>query len=184
MNLIGNLLVAPPSVTDYFWQNSVIMVTEHHIKGSIGIMINKPSSYTIRELGVQLGLNFDLLPGYAYIGGPVHTSSLSILHSNDWRCNNTMKINEQFSLSSSNDMLAKFEKNDMPHQWRMFAGMCCWRPAQLHAEIKGIAPYRHETSWCVASSSHDLVFESDNSDQWVSSIEQAGIDFAQSILPC
>jgi putative AlgH/UPF0301 family transcriptional regulator len=93
-----------------------------------------------------------------------------------------MKINSQFSLSSSEDMLAKFEKNDIPQQWRLFAGMCSWSPSQLQDEIKGIAPYKHETSWCLASSSHDLVFESDNIDQWDASIEQAGMDFAQSIL--
>ena len=82
MNLIGKLLIAPPVVKGNLWYKTVIMVTEHHRSGSIGLIINKRSPVTVNELGERLGLDIDL-PGFVYIGGPISPKSLSIIHSNE-----------------------------------------------------------------------------------------------------
>lgn len=182
MDLIGNLLIAPPSVKGNFWYKTVIMVTEHHKQGSIGIVLNKRSELTIADLGIQLNLDLDDIPGYVYIGGPVSQKSLSIIHSNEWSCSNTMRLNKYFSISSSIDMLPKFERGDLPRHWRMFVGMCGWAHQQLDNEIHGNHPYKHETSWCLATSNIDLVFDSDNKEQWAASLEQSGLEFAQNVL--
>lgn len=182
MKLVGNLLIAPPSVKGNFWYKTVIMVTEHHDQGSIGIVLNKRSDLTVAELGHQLNLDLDNVPGYVYIGGPVSQKSLSIIHSNEWSCNNTLKLNKYFSISSSSDMLSKFQDGILPREWRMFVGMCGWAHKQLDNEINGVHPYKHETSWCISSSSLNLVFESDNKEQWAAALEQSGIEFAQNIL--
>ena len=76
MNLIGNLLIAPPAVKVNFWYKTVIMITEHHREGSVGLVLNKRSQMSIKDFGEQL--NYDLnLPGFVYLGGPVNVKSLS-----------------------------------------------------------------------------------------------------------
>lgn len=181
MNLTSSLIIAPPSVTDNFWYKTVIMITEHHPRGSIGLILNKKSSVSITDFADRLGLYIDL-PGFVYIGGPVNPTSLSIIHTPDWATTNSMKINKHFSLSSSADMLPRFAEGDCPSRWRIFSGMCSWMPAQLENEIHGNPPYHHNTSWCLAQSDQSLVFDNDLSDQWTTAITQSGIEFARNIL--
>lgn len=181
MNLTSSLLIAPPSVTDNFWYKTVIMVTEHHKRGSIGLILNKPSRTSITDFADRLELYIDL-PGFIYIGGPVNPTSLSIIHSPDWTTKNSMKINKHFSLSSSEEMLPRFAEGDYPRHWRIFSGMCSWLPNQLEKEINGTPPYHHNTSWCLSQSEHSLVFDNDSSDQWVAALEQSGVEFARNIL--
>lgn len=181
MNLVGNLLIAPPSVKGNFWYKTVIMITEDHESGSMGLVLNKRSNMTIGEFGEQLG--FDIpLEGFVYLGGPVNVKSLSFLHTNDWRCSNTMRINKQLSLSSSEEILPRLAVGDTPQFWRLFLGTCGWGPKQLISEIKGIPPWNQNTSWCTAKSDLPLVFDSDLKDQWIQSLERSGQEFAQNML--
>ena len=181
MNIVGNLIIAPPAVKGNFWHKTVIMITEHHGQGSVGLVLNKRSQMSIVEFGEQLGHQLDV-PGFVYLGGPVNVKSLSFLHSNDWTCKNTMQINDEFSISSADDILPRLAMGDRPEQWRLFLGMCGWSPGQLVGEIKGQEPWNKETSWCLASADHELVYESDAKDQWCNALDRSGLEFAQSIL--
>lgn len=181
MNLVGNLLIAPPAVKGNFWDKTVIMVTEHHNQGSIGVVLNKRGNLSIKEFGDQLGFALNV-PGFVYVGGPINSKSLSLLHSNEWYSKNTMKINDTFSLSSADDILPRMAMGDSPIYWRMFLGMCGWSPGQLEAEIKGKHPWDHNTSWCYTKSNIDIVFGSDNKDQWASALDNSALEFAQNIL--
>jgi putative transcriptional regulator len=181
MTHVGNLLIAPPTIKDSFWHKTVIIVTEHHHHGSIGLVLNKRSHYTIAEFGQQLNIPLNI-PGYVYMGGPVNPQSLSLLHSAEWCCSNTMQLNQQFSVSSAEDVLPKLSGGDRPMYWRLFLGMCGWGPGQLVNEIKGVAPYKHQNSWCTASADHDVVFENDSKDQWCKALDRSGSEFSQNIL--
>ena len=181
MNIIGNLLIAPPAVKGNFWYKTVILITEHHQAGSVGIVLNKRSQMSVKEFGEQLGFELDV-PGFVYLGGPVNVKSLSFLHSSEWTSKNTMRINNEFSLSSADDILPRLAMGDRPERWRLFLGMCGWAHGQLVSEIKGAPPNHKETSWCLSSSNTDLVFGSDNKDQWCSALDRSGLEFAQNIL--
>lgn len=177
----GNLLIAPPVVKGSFWYKTVIMVTESHVEGTVGLVLNKRSQLSIKEFGNQL--NFDLdYPGFVYQGGPVNVKSLSFLHSSEWSCKNTMLVNKDFAVSSADDILPRLAMGDQPKRWRIFLGMCGWGPGQLESEIKGTPPWNRNTSWCLSSSDPDLVFNLDNKDQWVAALDRSGLEFAQNIL--
>lgn len=177
MELIGNLLIAPPSVKGTFWYKTVLMVTEHHHTGSVGLVLNKRSSLSLREFGEQLGHDLDM-PGFVYQGGPLNSKSLTLLHTNEWSCKNTLRINDEFSISSADDILPKLSEGDCPEQWRLFLGMAGWAPGQLLSEIKGSTA----ASWCTANSELELVFGSDNKDQWCNALDRSGQEFAQTML--
>ncbi len=42
MNLQNHFLIAMPSLTDPYFEQSVVYVCEHNEKGAMGIVINKP----------------------------------------------------------------------------------------------------------------------------------------------
>lgn len=180
-NLVGNLLIAPPSVKGNFFQKTVVLLTEHHNTGSIGLVLNKPSQMTLKEFAKQNGVIMDM-PGYVHIGGPVNVKALTMLHSNDWHCNNTLKINDQFSISSSHEILTKIAMGHIPKSWRIFVGLCGWSKGQLQSELEGVAPYDKNLSWLTATSNDEIVFEHDGQEQWTESIELSGSEFAQKLL--
>jgi putative transcriptional regulator len=179
--LIGNLLIAPPAVKGNFWYKTVVMITENHNDGTVGLVLNKRSQMSVKEFGEQLGFHIDL-PGFVYLGGPVNVKSLSFLHSNEWVSKNTLPINQHYSLSSADDILPRLAMGDCPERWRLFLGMCGWAEGQLAGEIKGDAPWNKETSWCLATGDQELVFGTDNKDQWCNALDRSGLEFAQKIL--
>jgi putative transcriptional regulator len=181
MNIVGNLLIAPPAVKGNFWYKTVIMVTEHDQNGSVGLVLNRSSQTSIVEFAQSLGMHVDV-PGFVYMGGPINTKSLSFLHTNDWQSKNTMRINNEFSLSSADDILPRLAAGDTPERWRLFVGMCGWTQGQLIGEIQGKSPWNITTSWCWANSSINLVFDSDNKDQWCNAIDQSAQQFAENLL--
>jgi putative transcriptional regulator len=181
MNLAGTLLIAPPAVKNTFWHKTVIAVTEHHGQGSVGFVLNKRSELSICEFGNQMNCTIDL-PGYIYIGGPVNSQSLTILHSNEWRTTNTLQVSDTLSLSSTGNMIHRLAAGDTPEYYRIFLGMCGWAVGQLEGEIQGHHPWTKETSWCLTKPTLDLVFGSDQQEQWCSALDQSGLEFAQNML--
>lgn len=180
-NLKGKLLIAPPNVRGNFWAKTVILITEHSHQGSLGIVIGKKSKLTIREFMSQCGLEADV-PGMIYIGGPVNVKALTMLHSAEWSCGNTLHINNELSISSSPDLLHRIAMNDRPINYRLILGLCVWSPDQLDSEINGKPPYSHDFSWLLATPNQHLIFGADGSDQWTQSIELSGSEFVQKLL--
>ena len=70
----------------------------------------------------------------------------------------------------------------MPNKWRLFLGVCGWGPSQLIGEIKGVAPWNHNMSWCTAEGLPDLVFDLDNREQWMASLDRSAYEFTQNVL--
>jgi putative transcriptional regulator len=179
-NLLGKLLIAPPSVKEGFWQKSVIVVTEN-FKGHTGLVLNKPSKMSIKEFARQNHIVLNI-PGFIHLGGPVNTKALTMLHSNDWQCENTMQITDDFSISSSPEILTKLAMGHTPENWRMFIGLSGWTPGQLESEIAGDPPYTKNMSWLTATSDSNIIFDYNTQQQWTESIERSGVELVQKML--
>jgi putative transcriptional regulator len=181
MSRTAKLLIAPPAVRGNFWSKTVIFVTEDHDRGSIGLVLNKPSKMPIKEFSLQHGVDSDV-QGFIYVGGPVNVNALTVLHSSEWECGNTLKINNDYSLSSSSDLLYRFSCDDRPKLWRMFAGLCAWAPNQLNSEMNGTHGYDHKFSWLISSANYNNVFKMEGQHQWTAAIEKSSLEFAQTVL--
>jgi putative transcriptional regulator len=181
MNLVGNLLIAPPAVKNNFWHKTVVLVTEHHANGSLGLVLNKRSELSVRDFGKQLGVDLDM-PGFLYIGGPINVQSLSFLHSTEWSSKNTMQLGQHFRISSAEDIIPRLVMGDRPARGRLFLGMCGWAPNQLIDEMRGKPPRSHKDSWCLATADLDIVFNSDDKEQWCNAVDRSGQEFAKNLL--
>lgn len=170
---VGSLLLAPPSI-DNWWEKSVILLLEDNEFGNTGVLLNKQSELSLAQLGDKLGIDIDI-PGFVYIGGPVGVTSLGMIHSNDWRCSNTVPINDHVSISSSSEILKRLSYHDVPEYWRLFIGYCAWGDDKLATEISN-------GKWHVADSFMDLIFDYDANEQWDMAVNQAAVTFSKSIL--
>jgi putative transcriptional regulator len=68
----GRVLIAEPFSTDSNFDRSVILITEHNEKGSIGYVLNQRTEYAVNSLVAGL----DKVNHNAYQGGPVDLDSL------------------------------------------------------------------------------------------------------------
>lgn len=173
MDILGKMLVAPPHIEHEFFENAVILITERHVEGTVGVLLNTPSKVSVNEFAQRNGVLVDQ-PDTVHVGGIVTPTAITMLHTNDWWCSNTLKVNDQFSISSSKDILTKMAKNDVPDKWRLFAGVCFWKVGLLEEEI--------DDRWLVVTPTNQLIFNYNGQFQWAKSIEQAAVEFAQNAL--
>jgi putative transcriptional regulator len=93
-----------------------------------------------------------------------------------------IRINDELSISSSEEILPRMAMGDLPRKWRLMLGLCGWSQGQLEGEIKGDPPWKQESSWCLTNATTDLVFDTDGNDQWCTSLDKSGLEFAQNFL--
>lgn len=178
----GTLLIAPPTVQHHLWSTSTVLITDIEREKTIGLIANRGSRMSISEFGERLGHDLDHIPGLLFLGGPERQTSFSLLHSPEWSCTNTFNINDHFSISSSNDILTRFEQGDEPQYWRMFLGMCVWDTDKLDDQISGKLNSSTSINWCTSSCDVDLLFDTDIDDIWDSALERCSLEFAQNFM--
>jgi len=163
----GDLLIAPPAMSDPRFRKAVLLITYHGLNGTQAICLNKPAGdTTVNDL--LEGLGAEVQPDQAlYWGGPTAPSTLWMLHSSEWSCNNTMNIGTDWAVSSSTAMFGDMRRQGHPHHNRFYVGLSSWSPGQLDAEMEGDQPWTKASSWLVARApGPGSVFDVDVEDLW------------------
>ena len=170
MDYTGQLLIARPRNNDRFFKRSVILVYESNRAGTIGVILNQKTNHTCQNLLSQHNLIYNG-PEYVYQGGPVNDNALILVHSNEWFCENTMKVNEHFSVTSHKDMFDRLAMGQGPRRWRLCAGIAAWNDEQLQGEMSGQTPWNPEHSWLTANSNESIIWDHDGDHQWNNAVE-------------
>ena len=82
-NLTHHFLIAMPGLEDAIFSKSVVYLCEHSERGALGLVINKPSDLSMRNLFDKVELSLqreDLATQPVLRGGPVHTERGFVLH--------------------------------------------------------------------------------------------------------
>ena len=165
----GCLLVAPPTMQDQRFDKSVILMVDHSGRGgSLGLVVN-------RRMGVALGdviseTVYSPMPDIPlYWGGPVNPWGLWMLHSTEWSCDHTWPITDEWSVSSSEEIMEALTHWATPQYYRLFMGHASWSHGQLESEIKALYGRSSASSWLVAQepSPMDLLGDEDGDDLWL-----------------
>ena len=142
----GDLLIAPPNMSDSRFDKTVLLVTQSTNRGSLALCVNRPTSHSInsvlKEINIELAQDFNL-----YWGGPVGINTVWMLHHSDWKMDSTHRINADWSVTSNVGMFHHLADNDYPERFRIFFGQCSWGPGQLEGELLGDPPWRSQQSW-------------------------------------
>ena len=119
--LTGKLLLAMPNMGDQRFAKAVIYICAHNNSGAMGLVINhKIPKLGINELLKQLNIsvpseNTTLLPKEVMAGGPVETARGFILHSNEFTQKDTIKVDEEFSVTGTIDALKAADQHGFQH---------------------------------------------------------------------
>jgi putative transcriptional regulator len=156
-SLRGNLLIAAPSLFDYF-RRTVILVLEHNEEGAMGVVLNRPSETTVAEA-------VDLLSDLAdsdepvRLGGPVSPESVVAL--GDFEDPGEAAAQVTGSLG----LLDPDAPDPTLRRLRVYAGHAGWGPGQLDGELD-------EGAWIVASLDPDDPFT--EGDLWADALQRKG----------
>lgn len=167
----GCLLVSHPVHCVGPFARTVVVVTEHSDHGTVGLCVNRPHTITQNEILAQKGIDQPFEDQPVYTGGPVNSSALILLHSDEWYSSNTQHIVDGLSMSSDTLMMEKIAMHNTPQQQRWIAGVSAWRAGQLAEEVSGTGPWQGRPQWLTIDYSPDLVFGTAGDTQWRRALE-------------
>lgn len=173
----GQLLISQPRCISKFFYQSLILIVRHDATGAWGIMLNKPlerRDLTFDSImvasGIDSAISFD---NDIYLGGPVETGKISVVHSLDWMGLSTISITDQIGVTTDISVLTALAQNRGPSKFRAACGICGWSSNQLEGEQSGKLPWYPEHRWLTTSADIDLVFDYDGRDQWKQAIDRS-----------
>lgn len=158
-SLRGHLLIAAPSLFDYF-RRTVVLVLEHTPDGAMGVVLGRETETLVADAVPALAD----LPGaddVVYLGGPVSPESVVAL--GDFEQPEEAGTHVVGSLGT----LDPDGTNDSLRRLRVFAGYAGWAPGQLEAELG-------EESWIVEPPLPDEIFSEDPERLWNAVLRRKG----------
>ena len=129
----GSLLVATPQLEDPNFRRSVILMIEHGQEGSLGVVLNRPSTDSLETL-LPTWLTSEVSSPTVFVGGPVQPDALLALLPTSSAVSGSSKISEQISML---DLEADMNLTEIDiDKVRFYFGYAGWSPGQLRLEIE------------------------------------------------
>jgi putative transcriptional regulator len=156
-SLRGHLLIAAPSLFDYF-RRTVILVLEHNEEGAMGVVLNRPSETTVGEaISALAGFTDD--EELVRVGGPVSPEAVVAL--GDFEDPGEAGS----SVVGSLGLLDPDAPDPSLRRLRVYAGYAGWGPGQLDGEID-------EGAWIVDDADPEDPFQ--DGDLWADTLQRKG----------
>jgi putative transcriptional regulator len=156
----GQLLIAAPSMGDYF-HRTVILVVEHSEQGAFGLVLNRPSETSVGEAAPELG---ELIGAehLLHVGGPVQPNAVTAIGEHVDPGDSTKQI------VGAVGMVDLDQPPDLSRV-RVFAGYAGWGPEQLDGELE-------EEAWILEDAHPDDPFG--EGDLWAQVLRRKGGEYA------
>lgn len=160
-SLRGKLLIAAPSLYDFF-RRSVVLMVEHNDDGAFGVVLNRPSDSSVEEVVPALA---SLAPsgGMVRIGGPVAPDTAVALGRFDEPDESAGIVVGDLGVVDPDDPGCDVR------EMRVYAGHAGWGPGQLEEELE-------RDAWIVESASPEDPFR--EGDLWSFLLQRRGGEFA------
>lgn len=174
--LSGQILLAMPTMADTRFERAAIYVCAHDENGAMGIVINNifpglEFGSLLKDLEIQSDItlpnNLSHLP--VLCGGPVETARGFLIHSNDFKQPDTIKVQPDIHVTGTIDALMALGESTPPKQMIFALGYAGWEAGQLDAEIR-------ENVWMSLEATSALVFEQNVQTIWEQGFQSLSIN--------
>jgi len=175
--LANQLLIALPSLADPNFARAVALVCQHDADGAMGLVINRPSEYTLGEVLNQMDIDSsdaELRERRVLAGGPVHPERGFVLHDGAARWDSTLEIADGLYVTTSRDVLEALARGEGPDRSIVVLGCAGWGAGQLEQELS-------ENSWLTADSDSELLFSMPLDARWHAAAGKIGVDMSRMI---
>lgn len=179
MNLANHLLVAMPSQSMGSFAHAVIYVCEHHIKGTVGLMINRPMEYPLSLIFDQLqitALHSEINNKPLLYGGPLQTERGFVIHRpcGHWRSSIAL-LDDEVTITTSNDIIRAIAADTGPKDMLVALGYVGWEDKQLEQEII-------DNSWLVCPFKPELLYDVPFEQRWHFAGQMLGVNMDQLMI--
>jgi putative transcriptional regulator len=171
LNLTGHIIIPQPKSRDSYFSKSVVLVAGHTSNGAWGLMVNKPTkTLALENIMTTIGIESNK-QDKVFLGGPIETHRVHVVHSLDWSSLSTICINKDIGITNDVSVMAAIQEGVGPALYRTCLGLTVWAPGQLDSEYWGESPWKQEDRWLDAPASIESVFNLNNDEQWERCIE-------------
>ena len=146
---------------------------KHDDDGALGIIVNnKVDDLPLAQVYKQLGIDAPHAAARQPVlfGGPVETARGLVLHSADYKRDETMLIEGGLALTASLEILKDMAGGGGPQQAWLALGHSGWSPGQLDRELQ-------DNAWLVVDADAALVFDPDLDAKWQRALDRLGGKF-------
>ena len=171
----NHLLIAMPHLTDASFNRAVIYICDHSPQGALGLVINRPMSAAkvamiLESLGVDMSMTTHSPPD-VYYGGPVQPGQGFVLHSPEYKVEDTSQLSGEFALTTNIEVLKDINDGNGPEQYRLSMGYAGWGEGQLDREIAN-------GDWLLVPAEAEFVFLKLDTVKWVQAAKRFGIEIS------
>lgn len=162
-------LLAMPQLAGGPFAQAVLLLVQHDGKGSMGLVVNKPSGVTVDTFGSSLGVTFSQRGQQeVHVGGPVEGERAFILHGGPHRGPETAPVMPGVAMSFSMESLTALATKT-PEDLRICVGYAGWGTEQLAVEIA-------RGSWMVGQADGRFLFDTPPERMWQAAFQSMGIE--------
>ena len=170
--LSNHFLIAMPALADPNFARGLTLLCQHNAEGAMGLMVNRPSDYTLGDVLAQMGIpTEDLALGQlpVLIGGPVHPDRGFVLHDDPREWSSTLRFGNGLAVTTSREILVAMAKGEGPKHVLVALGYSGWDAGQLEAELG-------ENAWLTAPADQAIVFDTPLEKRWQAAASSLGVD--------
>ncbi|WP_201457009.1 YqgE/AlgH family protein [Chlamydia sp. 17-3921] len=154
----GSLLIASPDMDQGVFARSVILLCEHSLNGSFGLILNKTLGFEISDdiFSFEKTTNDNIR---FCMGGPLQANQMMLLHSFSEIPDQTIEICSSVFLGGDLPFLQDAASSDKGTKVNLCFGYSGWQAGQLEREfLDGI--------WFLTPGCREYVFSSDPENLW------------------
>ena len=123
-----------------FKETVIVMLYHNQEKGAAGLVINKPiDTMSLSELfkGSNMVAPEKMIEKEITLfwGGPVEPEHIFFIHSSDYKSNDFISSNKNFTVTQASEILLDIAKNKGPKDYIILSGIAVWDPGQLDSEM-------------------------------------------------
>lgn len=157
---VGKLLVATGDLMDPRFVQSVILILQHDLDGTVGVIINQPSKLKITEAFPKIE-KLQKSAEIVFRGGPMDVSRVFILaRTKPEEKQHLVRVLDDVAVTGDLEgIIQRIEVSGWSKKVRVIAGYAGWSAGQLQDEIR-------EGAWKVLPADSATIFESDPAKMW------------------
>ena len=172
--LAGRFLIAMPQLDGGPFAQSVVLICSHDDEHAFGLVVNKPIA-GLYVADIVTEMQIDPTPSAmmrpVHFGGPVDMQRGALLHSLDYRTDETLLVAPSVGLTATRPALVAVNDEEGPRDAVLFMGHAAWGPGQLDDEIKS-------NFWLDADGDTSLIFGERPEGVWDAALTALGTSAA------
>lgn len=178
--LAPGFLVSSPALADPNFRSSLVLMAEHSAEGAFGLVVNRPTALSVRELLATVSEELGQAAaqagrdrGQVLFGGPVDPERLWILHRpGDGPSGDSVEVLAPgVALGGSRALLEKLARTEDAGPFHLVLGYAGWGPLQLESEVT-------QGSWIPLALAGDLALELPLEERWDEAVRRLGLEKA------